>query len=271
MTARKRQFNERGFVLLPSFFGRQEVDAVRAEAKAVFLRQMLRLGIAASADLCETAFEAGMARFFQEHQAVFFNCGKMCQHLIGLHRLSLAAALIEELRQLGVEAPVICTRPVLYFNAPALAKAEEHYRTPPHQDWRSMQGSLNSLVVWVPLVDVNRQLGALEIIPGSHLTGLHDSEPDAWYRHIRGTREGDFVPVEVRAGDALFFSSFLIHRSGNNTTSSIRWSCHFRYNDLAEPTFAARGYPCPYVYKPQLELITPGFPETDLLRRFFAA
>jgi phytanoyl-CoA hydroxylase len=271
MPALRRQFHEQGFVLLRSFFPRQDVFAVRAEARSVFVRQMLHRGIVEASDVSEAAFEAGMARFFVEQQAAFFNCGKACQHLVSLHRLSLAESLIQQLHELGVEAPVICTRPVLSFHARALAKAEVHYRTPPHQDWRSMQGSLNAVVVWVPLLDVDRALGALEIIPRSHLDGLHDSEPDAWYRHIPGTGESDFVSVEVSAGDALFFSAFLIHRSGNNTTDAIRWSCHFRYNDLAEPTFLARGYPCPYVYKPQQELITPNFPEPAVVRRFFAA
>ena len=43
-----------------------------------------------------------------------------------------------------------------------------------------MQGSLNAIVVWVPLVDV-AELGALEIIPGSHLWGLQESHEDKWY------------------------------------------------------------------------------------------
>jgi hypothetical protein len=51
-----------------------------------------------------------------------------------------------------------------------------------------------------------------------------------------------------------------IHRSGENTSNSIRWSCHFRYNNLCEPTFIQRGFPHSYIYKPQDELITPGFP-----------
>ena len=59
---------------------------------------------------------------------------------------------------------------------------------------------------------------------------------------------------------ALFFSSLLVHQSGTNMSSSIRWSCHFRYNNLLEPTFIARGYPHPYLYRPQEELITPNFP-----------
>jgi hypothetical protein len=132
-----------------------------------------------------------------------------------------------------------------------------------------MQGSLNSIVVWVPLGDVSRELGALEIIPGSHLWGLQDSSQDEWFRHIEGLQDDQFVSTEMNAGDALFFSSFLVHRSGDNVTDSIRWSCHFRYNDLEEPTFVTRKYPNPYTYAPQQELLTKDFPSVEELRRAF--
>jgi phytanoyl-CoA hydroxylase len=247
-----------------------DVENVRDEAKDVFLRQMRQASIIDGNNPSKHEFEAAMARFFQENAAAFMNAGKVCQHLISLHRLSLAEPLLRQLHDLGLEVPVICTRPVIYFNTRKLARTEAYYKTPPHQDWRSMQGSLNAMVVWIPLVDIDEPLGALRVIPGSHREGLCESQPDEWYRHIEGVSDGDFLSVEVRAGDALFFSAFLIHASGDNTTDAIRWSCHFRYNDLAEMTYVARNYPSPYVYKPQQELITPGFPDSDLLRQTFA-
>jgi ectoine hydroxylase-related dioxygenase (phytanoyl-CoA dioxygenase family) len=79
------------------------------------------------------------------------------------------------------------------------------------------------------------------------------------------------VPVEVERGDALFFSTLLLHSSGTNVREAIRWSCHFRYNNLLEPTFIDRGFPHPYVYRPQEELITPGFPSREEVRRTYGA
>ncbi len=270
MSALRKAYEEHGFVYLPGFFPLAEIAAVRADAKAIFVRQMQAAGLLSMGPIEEPEFEAGMARFFQRDQAAFINCGKTCQHLISLHRLALRESLVSQINALGLQQPVICTRPVLYFNCRTLARSESHYKSPPHQDWRSMQGSLNAMVVWAPLVDIDRSLGALEIIPGSHVAGLQPSEPDEWYRHIGGTCEADYVAVPVTAGDALFFSAFLIHRSGDNVTDSIRWSCHFRYNDLAESTFVARKYPNPYTYKPQQDLITPDFPSHALLRHTFA-
>jgi phytanoyl-CoA hydroxylase len=271
MSNLRASFQERGFLRLNGFFSKEDVETVRADAKRVFIKQMASRGLFIRSDPSERAFEDNMAHYFSQDSAGFINCGKTCQHLISLHRLSLRETIVSQLTALGVETPSICTRPVLYFNSRHLAKSEVYYKSPPHQDWRSMQGSLNAIVVWVPLADVSRELGALEIIPGSHLGGLQESREDAWYRHIEGLRDDQYESIEMEAGDVLFFSAFLVHRSGDNVTDSIRWSCHFRYNDLEEPTFVSRKYPNPYTYAPQQELVTQDFPSTQQLQKAFSS
>lgn len=137
-----------------------------------------------------------------------------------------------------------------------------------------MQGSLDSVVVWLPLIDIGRDLGALEILPGSHKSGLLSADLIDGYGHITEAAAeridpDDLVSVEVKRGDALFFSTFLLHQSGREIGDAIRWSCHFRYNNLAEPTFVERGYPHPYIYRPAEPLITEGFPTREAVDRLF--
>ena len=134
-----------------------------------------------------------------------------------------------------------------------------------------MQGSLNSIVIWLPLVDINKDLGALEIIPGSHLQGLRTDHIDNGFGMVSlSTNEiAQLKSIEVNVGDVLLFSSFLIHQSGNNITDNPRWSCHFRYNDLDDPTFRARRFAHPYIYKPSEELITKDFPSIIELQKTF--
>lgn len=259
------QFRRDGYLLLRDFFHEDEVKQIHAESKAVFESQMRRLAIVDDVELDDASFTQGMFRFFEADVATFANCGKQAQHLISLHRLSLDERIVAVLRELGLAEPNISTRPVLYFNHPKLAKKEVYWRLSLHQDWRSMQGSLDSVVVWLPLVDIDRSLGALEILPKSHVMGLVNADLVDGYGHIREDpanpiRTDDIVSVEVRRGDALFFSTFLLHQSGTNVSDDIRWSCHFRYNNLADETFVERGYPHPYIYRPSPDLITPDFP-----------
>jgi hypothetical protein len=217
----------------------------------------------------EDKFELAMTRLFSDFNQDYMNVAKACQHLISLHRLSLTAKITDKLVELGLQFPNICTRPVIYFNKKSLAKEDSFYKVPQHQDWQSMQGSLNAMVVWVPLVDINQDLGALEVAPKSHLLGLLPSVENAWHREVSVQETGDFIAVEVEKGDALFFSAFLVHRSGNNIMDRIRWSCHFRYNDMLESTYRKNGYVTPYIYKPQQELIVDKFPSVKQVQHIF--
>lgn len=264
------EYEKSGFFLAKGFFRGEEIDRIRDEAREVFEIQLRARGIAGAAPLTQEEFERGMVELFERDLQVFTNCGKQVQHLISLHRLSLDERILAALRELGLEFPNVSTRPILYFNSPTLAKKEVYWRLSPHQDWRSMQGSLDSVIVWVPLMDIDKQLGALEAIPGSHRWGLLPSEMVDGYGNMSAPPDASqFVAMEVEKGDALFFSSLLVHQSGTNVSGAIRWSCHFRYNNLRDASFIDRGFPHPYLYKPQEDLITPGFPTADDISKVF--
>jgi len=263
-------YRDNGYVLLKGLFQRMEVDLVRDDAKRVFSTQMQRLGLLQAAPTTEAEFELGMVKLFEADLQAFINCGKQAQHLISLHRMSLDQRIMRVIEALGLQFPNICTRPLLYFNARKLAKKEVYWRLTTHQDWRSMQGSLDAVVAWVPLIDIDKGLGAIEVIPGSHKRGLLRSTMIDGYGHVEEpVDQSEMVPIEIEAGDVLFFSALLVHQSGTNVTESIRWSCHFRYNNLQESTFIERGYPHPYIYRPQDDLITAQFPGREDVMRLF--
>lgn len=262
-------YRSTGSVLVPGLLSEAEADGLRADAWRVFRRQLERHGLVGAGAATEGELTSALYTFFQEHTAEFVNCGKQIQHLVSLHRLSLSDEVLAVLRELGLEDPNISVRPVVFFNSPRLAKEEFYWRTPPHQDWRSMQGSLDSVVVWVALVDVDAALGALEVVPGSHRHGLLTDRFVDGFGQTDEFSDEDFVALEMGKGDALFFSSFLVHRSGTNATGAIRWSAQFRYNNLSEATFVARGYPHPFLYKSRDDLMTPDFPSIGDVRGIF--
>jgi phytanoyl-CoA hydroxylase len=273
MQADLEQYNKNGFLVFRNFFPKEAIGAILQEARMVFYRQFVSKGYTNRKfdQISGDEFNDYLYRLFDEDVACLANCGKQAQHTIALHRLSLDENIIELLQALGLESPAVSTRPVLYFNHPKLAQKKVYYKVDAHQDWRSMQGSLNSVVIWLPLEDINIELGALEVIPGSHLWGLRTASIDNGFGMVALSPEegAQFIPVEVQQGDLLAFSSFLVHQSGENVTSRPRWSCHFRYNDLGDPTFIRRGYPHAYIYKPIEELVTPGFPTTNEISKLF--
>lgn len=267
-------YKKNGYLYLKNFFSKEEIRKVLDDAKGVFLRQFIEkkyIPKCSLEDISDDMFNDFLFKLFEEDLECLSYSGKQVQHLISLHTLSLSDKVIALLKEMGVETPIISTRPVLYFNHPKLAKKKVFHTIDAHQDWRSMQGSLNSVVIWIPLVDIDKDLGALDILPGSHLDGLRTDHIENGFGMVSMNQEekDKLISVEVEIGDALIFSSFLIHQSGNNITNKPRWSCHFRYNDLDDSSFITRKYPHPYIYKPIDELITKGFPiKEDLLKRY---
>ena len=49
--------------------------------------------------------------------------------------------------------------------------------------------------------------------------------------------------VELKLGQALIFSEFLVHTSGSNISDKIRFSVQLRFTDLSKKEYMLRGYP----------------------------
>lgn len=241
-TQQKRELDENGYVIIKNFFHKDYIDNVKRKAESIFEIQFNRFGYTGF-------FTENMIRLFNEHESVFINCGKIIQQgLVDLYRLSVNDSLISKIQELGIHFPNLCTRPVLFFNHPKLAKEEVYYKTPPHQDWHSMLSSMDSIVVWIPLVRVSRENGSILIWPQSHKRGPLPFHSKGGFASVEIT--GDYVQPELEVGDIVIFSTLLVHASGEILDDTIRWSCHFRYTNMLESDFINRGFPNPYIYKP---------------------
>jgi hypothetical protein len=84
---------------------------------------------------------------------------------------------------------------------------------------------------WVALDDADESNGCLWLRPRSHLEGRQSHRNDAAFGPFRVGYDGDDdgVPVAVRKGSVLVFSSLLMHRSGPNVTDRPRraWIIQF--------------------------------------------
>lgn len=238
----KQMIDENGFYIYRDFFPKEYIENVKTKAQEVFEIQFNNFKYTGS-------FQDNIIRLFGEQEAVFINCGKIIQQgLFELYKLPLEDKLTNELKQLGLEFPVMCTRPVMFFNHPKLAKHITYYKTPAHQDWSSMQASMDSLVVWVPLVDTTNENGSIIIYPGSHKQGVLPYESNNGFAQVQF--EGTPIQPEVNVGDIVIFSTLLVHESGDIVNDTIRWSCHFRYTNMLDQDYIQRGFPNPYIYKP---------------------
>jgi hypothetical protein len=100
----------------------------------------------------------------------------------------------------------------------------------PHQDWNIVDEELyRSFNIWVPLVDLHENNGAICIMPQSHLWDktyrsanipsiYQDQESDLWE---------NMTKLYMKAGVALIYDHRLIHASGENKTDKLRLAAVF--------------------------------------------
>ncbi|MFM6947936.1 MAG: phytanoyl-CoA dioxygenase family protein [Aquirufa sp.] len=246
----KSELDQNGLVVIPGFFDEKLIEKLHESAKEIFQIQFDHYQIKGD-------YLTQMQTLFNEHLDVFISCGKMIQQgLVELYQLGFHPDLVNLMREIGMQLPTMCTRPVLFFNHPSLAKSEHFYKTPLHQDWGSMLASSDSVVIWLPLIDVDPEYGSVIFYPGSHKLGPLKNNFGNGFAEVDFDRNSySMVQPSLKKGDIVVFSTMLVHESGEIKNNKIRWSCHFRYTNMKDPQFVNRGFPHPYVYKPSSELI----------------
>ncbi len=264
LTAHKTELWTTGITVLPNVLSSTGVLELQSKLEEPFSKQIsyLRLKPENNQKL-QCLFNADIERYLA--------AAKLAQHTPALHAIGSSQIIIDLVSELGLESPVISTRPVVHIVGNGLAVPEGYQGTPSHQDWRSVQGSLDSLVLWLPLTRHDRAFWPLEVARFSHRLGLLEAKPHEFGNAISEEKLAGvpFTQVIAHPGDVVAFSMFMAHRTGRSKGAGVRWAASFRYNNMLEPTFVTRGFPNPYIYKPQFDLIDDNFPDVHLLNRFF--
>lgn len=220
---------ERGYWLAKQFFNKEEICSIRFKMEKIFKNY-----IGSSTD-------ESIIKLFKEDFQGFIGCANQCQKLLSVY--NLAGSLEDVLKiKCDIKLPTMNTKPLVSFSSKHTSKSEVYWKIPAHQDSPSNLGSKNGVTCWIPLQDTNEDLGPLEVSPNSHLLG------ELPHKNLNGVpvllkNNFKFDPMPMDVGDALFFNTMLVHKSGlNKTENSIRWSMHFRYNDAMEQSFVDRKY-----------------------------
>ena len=107
-------------------------------------------------------------------------------------------------------------------------------RHPPHQDlWYFTFRPINRIVcTWTALQHINREVGGLFALPGSHVMPLqkHDYPKDglvnaAYFgiQHMAEEKyEENMVHLEMEPGDTVIFHPLLVHGSSRNSSNKTR-------------------------------------------------
>jgi len=201
-----KQFHEQGFFVTQRMFEREQLGEMEREFDRLaeeFVRQ---------------AEESGDARTIE--------IARLRPFIGGAHLISAACAAFVK-APIYVEACKTFIGPDadLYFNQAVLKPPEKGESFGWHQDSGYMATEpLEYITCWTAISDSTLENGCIWVLPGSHKRGLlpHEWSEQTNSRDVAVEDESSAIPVEMKAGQVAVFSSFTLHKSGPNTSQSVR-------------------------------------------------
>ena len=266
-----QKFKDDGVCVVRDLLDRQALADINRDMDRLFAIQLQRLGLTVDAGGTDETLNTNAVRLLRADVPTYISTARLTQMLPSANRLMLSAPILELARAAGVEFPVICTRLANHIMSDDLKIPNGYHKSPAHQDWRATQGSLDSVVIWAPTTPHVLARYPLQVVPGSHRFGLLDTVAHIMTPTVNDPRitEDAFVPLSVEPGDVAIFSTFLVHRTGEKGDGKLRVAYSARYNNAVESSFVEHGFPTPYKYSYQTELIVENFPTVDDVARFF--
>jgi len=272
MTSELDYYKSNGFFIAKGLLDEQRIEAVRHSIANTFLSQLAEIN--AVAEIEGDELFSVMQALHQHDIDRYKKTAAALWRKLDVYQLMHDPKIISFLRdKFGWQDVFVSGGQVAHIMAHELKIPNGYFGLISHQDFPSVQGSLDGVVVWLPLVNIDQHNFPLEVIPRSHKRGLLPmvNEGDVSYE-IRPDQyqEEDYIPVEVEVSDVVFMSMFTVHRSSKNgTQGQYRIALSTRFDNANEPTFITRCYPSAYerhVHRAQYFL---NFPTIEQINTIF--
>ena len=266
-----RFYKENGYLEAENIFDAELIDETLRHFNLSFVQQLERRRLAVESGVILDALHKNMATLLAADVKLYLATLRMCSKLYGVYRLMTEERLRGAVEDLGVTTPLFQTTPVLHLMSRQLVIPGGYQGFDVHQDWTSVQGSLDTITTWIPFMDIDPDLFTMEVVPGSHLKGLVSGiqEENIFRIDEKHFSEDDFVPVQVRKGGVCLMSNFTVHRSSRKGDDRMRISVSGRYENASEASFIEREYPFTQLKSLHRGFITENFPSRQRVRDVF--
>lgn len=202
------EFREKGHTLIPGVLSADEVAAYRPV-------------IVNAADKHNTE-----TRALQDRDTY----GKAFLQIMNLWRADAAVRQFVLAKRMGkIAAELLGVDNVRIYHDQALFKEPGGGPTPWHQDqyyWPI--DNHNTITMWMPLVDIDVQMGMLTFASGSFCKGpvfdfeISDESEDLFDKYVAGEQFKISRPETMKAGDATWHRGFTIHKAPGNYSDKMR-------------------------------------------------
>lgn len=216
------QYQKNGFIYLPNVAASDEVAYYRR-----FIQQELEK-VAQQKDA----------------QGRISDYGKMFTQVTNMWRLNeTVKQFVLAKRFAKIAADLMGVKKVRLYHDQALFKPVGGKQTPWHQDqYYWPLDTMNTITMWMPLVDVPKEMGAMSFAAGSHIPGSigHIAISDESHEIISKIINEKNYSVEsfsLKAGDATFHAGYTLHSAhANNGTYPREVMTIIYYEDGAKVT-----------------------------------
>lgn len=219
-TEQTQQYHKHGFLVLPGFFSTAEADALRAETD--------RLLSECAPLIDERNLRCRFMRHHQTNEQLFEvfdpvnDLSPLCEQVTCNE--SLLAVLAELLGE-----PVSLFKEKLIFKLPGAKGYDLHQDIP--LSWPGFPKTFTTVLM--PIDESTTQNGCTEVFSGYHDAHLCD-DPAVYMLPDETVDDARRTMLALRPGDIAIFHGLTPHRSGPNTTSSMRRAFYVSYNATSD-------------------------------------
>jgi ectoine hydroxylase-related dioxygenase (phytanoyl-CoA dioxygenase family) len=204
-------------------------------------------------------------RAVEEGSAGFFGAYTAIQSTQAFHELAVRPELIGLASQLLGEEAFAHPAHICRIAPPSPGANP----TPIHQDYRFIQGCVDTLTTWLPLSPAPPEIGGLRVYAGSPRLGVlpvKASDGPGMMRAEADENHPEWRTTSYEPGDVLLFGSLTVHGAMPNRTQRLRLSADFRYQARSAPMardLLGTGKPHYHPDVPDFPTLTRGWTSTE--------
>ena len=236
------QYNEEGYTIVEDVFSADELKPILNEFEEIvnnFAEEAFAAGKISNKHEDKNVFKklANLEKDFPGSSVLIHHKGELKPELAKLWGSKKLLDMVEN--WVGKD---ISGHPV--WNIRSKTPQTVRMTVPWHQDSAYLKEGAektNQPAAWIPFLDVNKNNGCMQVIPGGHDPSRvldHKLEKkagvkDSWYLYIEDKNIPDekIVTCEMKAGSVLFLHQLIPHRSLENNSDDVRWSVDLRFQN----------------------------------------
>ena len=164
-----------------------------------------------------------------ERQGRISDYGKMFTQITNVWRKDASIKkFILAKRFAQIAADLMGVKGVRLYHDQALVKEPGGKLTPWHQDYYYWPlATEHTITMWMPLVDVTREMGSMSFVQGSHVDSAYEQLPisetsQEYFERVIKNQKSKICSYSLKAGDATFHSGRALHAAHANASNRRR-------------------------------------------------